>query len=170
MKAFSMVVLLLAISAVSGLVQASPTTAAEGKQEGVPKWEYRVLTKDQVLDLGKKDLTAGLNKIGDEGWELIAVEQIGGYIFKRPKDLDRKQVEEIKQQIAIAESDLEAWKDRVAWVERMVKKGYMTERHLQSERAQLTRIEMALDWARKALKNLSADPKRLGEKESQPQK
>jgi ABC-type Fe3+-hydroxamate transport system substrate-binding protein len=168
MKAFAMVVGFIAISAVGGLGQGSVSSAAELKPDGVTRWEYRVLTKDQVLDLGKKDFTVGLNKLGAEGWELIAFE--GGYIFKRPKDQDRKQVEEIKQQIALAESDLEAWKDRVTWVERMVKKGYMTERQLQNERAQLTRVEMALDWARKALKNLSADPKEPDEKERQPQK
>jgi hypothetical protein len=38
-----------------------------------PKWEYKVLTKDEILELGNKDFTAGLNKLGDEGWELIAV-------------------------------------------------------------------------------------------------
>jgi len=170
MKAFAMAVVLLGISIACGLVQGSASSAAEGILNNLTKWEYRVLTKEQVLDLGKKDITSGLNKLGDDGWELIAVEQIGGYIFKRPKDLDRKQVEEIKQQIALAESDLEAWKDRVAWVERMVKKGYMTERQLQNERSQLTRVEMALDWARKALKKMSADPKGPGEKERQPQK
>jgi hypothetical protein len=168
MKAIARVIVFMAMSAVSGLVPGSVSSAAELTPDGVTRWEYRVLTKDQVLDLGKKDFTAGLNKIGAEGWELIAVE--GGYIFKRPKDQVRKQVEEIKQQIALAESDLEAWKDRVAWVERMVKKGYMTERQLQNERAQLTRVEMALDWARKALKKLPADPQGTGEKERPPQK
>jgi hypothetical protein len=39
-----------------------------------PKWEYQVLTKEQVAGLGKKDLAAGLNKLGDESWELVAVE------------------------------------------------------------------------------------------------
>jgi hypothetical protein len=55
-----------------------------------PKWEYRVLAKREVAELGKKDLAAGLNKLGDEGWELVAVEPQAGrssgqptYYFKR---------------------------------------------------------------------------------------
>jgi hypothetical protein len=38
-----------------------------------PKWEYKVLTKDEIAQLANKDFTAGLNKLGDEGWELFAV-------------------------------------------------------------------------------------------------
>jgi hypothetical protein len=66
-----------------------------------PKWEYKVLTKDVIAELANKDFAAGLNKLGDEGWELVAVEPAqagargagaGGrgareaeYYFKRPK-------------------------------------------------------------------------------------
>jgi Bacterial type II/III secretion system short domain len=38
-----------------------------------PKWEYKVLTKGEIAELANKDFAAGLNKLGDEGWELIAV-------------------------------------------------------------------------------------------------
>jgi type II secretory pathway component GspD/PulD (secretin) len=43
-----------------------------------------------VFELGKKDFAAGLNKAGEEGWELVAVlpAHQGGqpeYYFKRPK-------------------------------------------------------------------------------------
>src|SRR5262249_25272463 len=68
-------------------------------KENLPsKWEYRVLTKEQLAELGKKNLAAGLNKIGEEGWELVTVQsgpaREGGargfsegpaeYYFKRP--------------------------------------------------------------------------------------
>src|SRR5262249_17423409 len=38
------------------------------------RWEYQVLTKEQVADLGKKNLAAGVNKLGGDSWELGAVE------------------------------------------------------------------------------------------------
>jgi hypothetical protein len=69
-----------------------PATAAAAS----PRWEYRVLTGQQVLELGKKDVTAGLNRLGAEGWELAAVraaapfgrrgggDEAAEYYFKRP--------------------------------------------------------------------------------------
>jgi hypothetical protein len=50
-----------------------------------------------------------------------------------------------------AASELEMWKDRVAWSERMTKKGYLTERQLQTERAALKQAEAALEKARREL-------------------
>jgi hypothetical protein len=141
-------------------------SAGDDKPDFNQKWEYRVLTRNQVLELGKNDLTAGLDKLGAEGWELAAVEP--QYIFKRPKGLDRRSEEELKRVIAVAEADAEAWKDRVTWSERMVKKGYITERQLQSEREQLMRVEVFLDTARKALRDLR--PKTPGDKEPKPEK
>jgi hypothetical protein len=131
---------------------ASVSTMAQAPSEGVLRWEYRILTKEQVLDLGKQDLGAGLNKLGDEGWELAAVD--GKYVFKRLKDQFSRKVEEIRRHIASAEADVESWKDRVAWAERMLKKGYMSATQLQAEQAQLAQAELALDAARKALKSL----------------
>jgi uncharacterized protein (TIGR03067 family) len=69
---------------------------AEAKRTSAAKWEYRVVKKAQVLELGKNDLTAGLNKLGEEGWELVSVQPPSGserggrssaateYYFKRP--------------------------------------------------------------------------------------
>lgn len=51
-------------------------------------WEYKALVKSQITELGKTDLGAGLNALGDEGWELVAVDAGKGqatYIFKRAK-------------------------------------------------------------------------------------
>src|SRR5690242_12280434 len=103
-----------------GLVASSPPAvrSAEPRPEAVLKWEYRVLSKEQVLELGKKDLTAGLNALGEEGWELVAAEP--SYIFKRPKGPGPKQVEDLKRQVLQTRADVEAWKDRVSWAERMV--------------------------------------------------
>jgi hypothetical protein len=57
------------------------------------KWEYQVLTRDKI-GLSGKELSAGMNKLGEEGWELVAIHPpvtIGGtktqpeYYFKRTK-------------------------------------------------------------------------------------
>jgi hypothetical protein len=151
-----------------GAVAFPAVSAGDENPDFSPKWEYRVLTKNQVLELGKNDLAAGLDKLGAEGWELAAVEP--QYIFKRAKGPDRRSEEDLKRVIAVAESDAQAWKDRVAWAERMVKKGYITERQLQSEREQLTRVEGLLDTARKALRDLRPTLKTPGDGERKPEK
>src|SRR5262249_34965896 len=51
------------------------------------RWEYQVMTKEQVIGVGKKDLAAGLNKLGEDGWELVAVEP------SQTTDRDRKDTE-----------------------------------------------------------------------------
>jgi hypothetical protein len=54
-----------------------------------PKWEYKVMMELDLLKLGKDNLAAGLNSLGEEGWELITglVERDNArqFIFKRQK-------------------------------------------------------------------------------------
>ena len=65
----------------------SQTTQAQTST--VQKWEYTVLNKGLVSVSEDK-----MNKAGNEGWELVAVEtqQVNGqttqvrYVFKRPKN------------------------------------------------------------------------------------
>jgi len=78
---------------------------AKSKEAGAAKWEYRALSRDQVAELGKKDFAAGLNKLGDEGWELVAVEShalpgggaaysvLATFYFKRPTARPEARVE-----------------------------------------------------------------------------
>jgi hypothetical protein len=134
---------------------ASPVTAraAEEKPSAVPQWEYRVLSKEQLLELGKQDLAAGLNVLGGDGWELVVVD--GAYIFKRPKNLIQNRRENLEGQIAVIEADLRQMRERVGWAERMLKKGYMTERQVEAERTQLQRMEMALERSRRELQTLT---------------
>ena len=40
-----------------------------------PRWEYKVVSEADVLKLGKDDLVAGLNKFGEDGRELVALEK-----------------------------------------------------------------------------------------------
>lgn len=155
------VLLTLGIAGGNGLATA---LAQEPTASPLMRWEYRVVTKEQLLELGSKDLAAGLNKLGDEGWELTAVD--GVYVFKRPNR--SLTLEDVKQWVFVAQGEVEAWKDRVAWTERMVKKGYLNERRLEDERGQLQAAEFSLDKAQKALKALSAErippPKKESEK------
>jgi hypothetical protein len=82
------------------------------------RWEYRVLSAPQVRELGKKDLEAGLNKLGDEGWELVAIDPAtkaikvtsAEYYFKRPKgrSLPGEPKAEAPQPEAKAEAKAEA--------------------------------------------------------------
>jgi hypothetical protein len=74
------------------------------KQAAKVKWEYKAITPNGIERLapkGSKDkLTDGLNALGDQGWDLVAIETgrslqgglggLGGgtsstYVFKRPK-------------------------------------------------------------------------------------
>jgi type II secretory pathway component GspD/PulD (secretin) len=52
-----------------------------------PKWEYKVLGAVAIIELGNRDFDAGLNKLGEEGWELINLDTSGNqrFYFKRPK-------------------------------------------------------------------------------------
>jgi hypothetical protein len=152
----------------AGATWPASTRADETRPNAVTAWEYRVVSKDQLLEWGKKDLAAGLNKLGNEGWELVVVD--GGYIFKRPKEQLQRAAAEVKRRIALIESDVEAWKERVAWAERMVKRGYMTERQVNSERLRLREAESALESARDELKALPAEAQRPPEKLPMPGK
>jgi hypothetical protein len=151
-KAISTSFILLILGIVGGSQVAG---AAEPKLEPATKWEYRVLSKDEMLELGKKDLVAGLNKLGDEGWELVTAEPT--YIFKRPKQ-KLKAIEDVKRQLLFLQAEVEGWRDRVAWTERMVKKGYLTERHLKEETELLQAAEIALEKAQKEFKALPPEP------------
>jgi hypothetical protein len=155
MKAVCVRVVLAAIAAAGGTVQVS-AWADDGRPSALTAWEYRVVAKDQLLELGKKDLAAGLNQLGERGWELVGVD--GAYVFKRPKDLIHRHAAEVRRRIALIESNVETWKERVAWAERMGRRGYMTERQVGAERMQLREAENSLEAARDELKSLPADP------------
>ena len=143
---------LIAIAVVGGVSQIAARSA-----DGTLQWEYRVLTKAQILDLGKKDLAAGLNKLGDDGWELAAFDAT--YIFKRPK-VEQTRPDVAKLRLKIAETDVEQQRERVQWAKRMVKKGFIPENQLKEEVRLLKELEIALEEAEADVKGLRPEPKK----------
>jgi hypothetical protein len=162
--------ILLAVAAAAIVLGGGWTVRAQpvaGTSVAASRWEYRVVSEKQLKAAGNNDLAAGLNKLGDEGWELVAVRT--DYIFKRPRGQDRQRVEELKAYIAVAEAEVEQWKDRIAWSERMVKKDYLGGQRVASERLELRKTEIALEQARRELASL-AEPKKPAPSERPPRK
>jgi hypothetical protein len=95
----------LALLVVFGIIGATswPSAAVGEQRAAQAKWEYKALSRAEVEDQAprgsKHKLTEGMNTLGSEGWELVAVEpgatvsKFGGgfgtfpstYLFKRPK-------------------------------------------------------------------------------------
>jgi hypothetical protein len=85
----------------SAAVQTAAAASDGGKREIKIKWEYKAITANGIEKLAPKGsndrLTDGLNTLGDQGWELVAVEPsaivaapypggtLSTYLFKRPK-------------------------------------------------------------------------------------
>jgi hypothetical protein len=99
MKRFVIPITILAVLATAALVL-RPATAAPALKEGTPKWEYKVIDRSELVKEGKKLLgtgqedkllTAALNPLGDEGWQLVLIDSSTGqfagsaYVFRRPK-------------------------------------------------------------------------------------
>jgi hypothetical protein len=131
------------------------------------RWEYQVLTKAQLLDLGNKELAAGLNRLGDDGWELAAAVD-GTYIFKRLKIASLRAVEDVRNAVSLLESEAELLKERVAWAERMFRKGFLSKQQVEGEHIGLQRVEMALDRARRELRSFPGEAKKVDPKEPKP--
>jgi RNA polymerase sigma factor (sigma-70 family) len=110
LKAATVVLLLTVILGIglgavstSAAERASAPVPARQKQEATKqaakvKWEYKAISPhgiERLAPKGSKDqLTDGLNALGDQGWELVAISPgkstgLGGtmstYVFKRPK-------------------------------------------------------------------------------------
>jgi RNA polymerase sigma factor (sigma-70 family) len=82
--------------------EAVPPAPDKGEAKVKTRWEYKALSHDEIKALefnrrGTDTTDGGLNMLGDEGWELVAIEPpvrgpvspIGDrpalYVFKRPK-------------------------------------------------------------------------------------
>src|SRR4051794_9713655 len=66
---------LAALLSVSHLVSRPGPLAGQDKQSARSVWQYKVLDAISLQDYkGAKSLEEGLNKLGAEGWNLVAVE------------------------------------------------------------------------------------------------
>jgi len=82
--------------------QPDPSALEKGEAKIKTRWEYKALSHDEIKALefnkrGTDTAEGGLNMLGDEGWELVAIEPpvprpappFGGkpalYVFKRQK-------------------------------------------------------------------------------------
>jgi hypothetical protein len=82
----------LAACALGLLLYHQPPRATGGAAAATPKWEYKQVDVTELLGdpATFKNLPINLNKLGEEGWELVAVgpSKDGGisqYVFKRPQ-------------------------------------------------------------------------------------
>jgi hypothetical protein len=172
-QAKQMAFMFFALGVVAGVPPAS--ASGQGVLAAPPaQWEYRVLTREQLAELGKNDPAAGLNALGEEGWELVAVEPAvaarpAQFYLKRPKGLQQTLRESLRRQVAWAESEVQTCRDRVAWSERMVKKGYLSDQHLQGERLGLRRAEAVLEEVQRELDRLPPPPQPVPPKERKPE-
>lgn len=164
------------------LVFAVAAVADAGKAGAPWKWEYRVASKDELAALGSKNVAAGLNKLGEEGWELVAIEPgfaappgaVGSappqYYFKRPKDLPVAQREAAARRVAAAEAEVELWKDRAAYSARMYRRGLLAENLAKIDQARLRQAELSLEAAKRELEALPSEkappPKEPPDKET----
>jgi hypothetical protein len=60
----------------------------------------------------------------------------------------KKNLADSKSRLALAVADLEMWKERVAWAERLAKKGFLSNTQFQAEKERLKAAEIALDRAK----------------------
>jgi hypothetical protein len=130
---------------------------AQEKSAAAVLWEYQVLSKQKVIDLGQKDLAAGLNQLGRDGWELAAID--GDYIFKRSKNQRPLTAQEIRERIGLAKADVEMWRERASWSERMAQRGFVTRAQADADRARLRSAETSLQNAEKELPILRKENK-----------
>ena len=72
-------------------------------------------------------------------------------------------------QVSVAERIVEKQKDRVAWSERMAKKGYLSDKQVQWETQRLKDAEIALDKAKTDFKALPTEPIKAPEKNLKPE-
>ena len=89
-------VALAAAAAVVGGLGSPPGPAVAQPAAKRPQWRYAVYYHGDLMAVGEKTLNQNLSKLGEQGWELIAVtpgirgekgEDVSGqttYFFKRP--------------------------------------------------------------------------------------
>jgi len=50
-------------------------------------WEYRIEKSPNAWAVHTKDFLDRINAVGEQGWELVALDQFGNLFFKRPRKI-----------------------------------------------------------------------------------
>jgi hypothetical protein len=97
MKRILVVALLVAACGMGGVRLPPSESAVAQPAAKLPQWQYAVYYHSDLMGLGEKSVNQNLTKLGEQGWELVAVtpgirgakgEEISTqttYFFKRPK-------------------------------------------------------------------------------------
>jgi hypothetical protein len=84
--------------------------------------------------------------------------------LKKAADQLRKELTaDVQQQLKSAEAGLEQFKDRVAWAQRMLQKGYLSQQQLQADRTRLKDAVAALDNLRRVVQLLGGEARKARE-------
>jgi hypothetical protein len=75
-----------------------------------------------------------------------------------------------QERLSLAEAEVESLRERFVWSERMLKKGYLSEREVQAAGARLKEAESALEAARKELVRFKTDLKTTPWNNAKPEK
>jgi hypothetical protein len=128
---------------------------------GSRRWEYRVLPREQIVQLGQGDITAGLNRLGEEGWQLVAIEpgtlpgknaRTTHFYLQRPSVPPGDRPAAVQKRLAAAREDVALRTQRLAWTERMHQKGFAGKAQVEADKAELRKAQAALERAEQQLK------------------
>jgi hypothetical protein len=97
MKRILMIALFIAACGLVVVWVSPPESAIAQPAAKQPRWQYAVYYHSDLMALGEKTVNRNLTKLGEQGWELVAVtsgirgdkgEEVSSqttYFFKRPK-------------------------------------------------------------------------------------
>src|SRR5262249_42148748 len=106
-------------------------------------WSDRMVKKGDMTpgmaDDARARVDAGKDVLGQlqEGIRLLGDDAIKGALARQQKE----RADDVRGQMKLVEADVEQWKDRAAWSDRMVKKGYFTPNQAKADRLRLERAE-----------------------------
>lgn len=91
---------------------------------------------------------------------LLNDDAIKAALAQRRKD----RAAELRDRVRLVEADIELWKDRAAWSDRMVRKGYLSANQAKADQIRLERAEESLRQLQEQLKFLTEEPKKDADK------
>jgi len=129
---------------------------------------HRIVLTQAEADFNQAEdkLTIEMSQtISDVKTAEVAIE-LAELVLRKYREGDYLQlIRDINGRKSIAESDLEMVRERSAWAERMVKKGYLSESQARAERSRLSSAELALLKVEEELRVLNEYEKQRAEKD-----